>query len=286
MPNIAIQPGTAPVDAPFPPTSAQALLNFVAAYLGVQGLETLTGVIISATEPAAADRDKVWVKNDAVSDRALGFYVYAGGWQQVPFIIPQGDTEPAGAKKGELFYNTKLNALRMFDGTSWTTNLWPSGTTASRPSDVGSGYLYFDTDIGKLLRKTAQGWSTFEGGVGDIKMVDFADEAAATEANPGWSVFEPLRGRFPIGANGDNLVPQQEGGTTLDEMQLTWSAKRRSASGGTREASATFIAELTLNGVAKTADGTKADGLSDIGSESTINLKPPFKALIFLRKDF
>lgn len=285
MPSLAIQPANAPVDAPFPPPSAQALLNFVAANLGISGLENLTGCIISATEPDATDRDKVWVKKDESSDRALGLFVYSGGWLQIPFIVPSGANEPASPKKGELFYNTALKALRFFDGTSWTTNLWPSGTTASRPESVPVNYLYFDTDIARLLRMTAQGWTTFDGGVGDVKMVDFADSEAALSNNPGWSIFGAMAGRFPLGVSED-ITAQTEGGVTLDEMKVEWSAQRRSASGGAREPSATFIAELTINGVAATADGTKAEAMSKIGTDKTVNLKPPFKALYFLRKEF
>lgn len=287
MPNIALQPGVVPSDQSFPPANWQVLMNVVASYLSASGLEQLQGITISSAEPAAADRDKVWCKRDGSSDRVLGFYVYTGEWLPVPFIIPSGETEPASPKRGELFFNTVHGTLRFYDGTSWTTNLWPSGSTAQRPAsdEVSVGYLYFDTTISRLLRNTASGWSTFDGGVGDVKMVDFADEDTALANNPGWSVFASMAGRFPLGQSED-FPAQSEGGATLDEMKFAWSAKRRSASGGNREASATFIGELTINGIAKTADGTKADALSEIGQETEVNLKPPYKALFFLRKDF
>jgi hypothetical protein len=285
MPNLALQPGVVPNDEVFPPANWQVLLNVVASYLQASGLENLQGVIISATEPAAADRNKVWVKRDGSSDRPLGFYVYTGEWLPLPFIIPSGEAGPAGAKIGELFFNTLRNCVEVFNGTAWTTNLWPSGNTAARPTDAGVGYLYYDTEISRYLRMTSQGWSTFDGGVGDVKMVDFADEATALANNPGWSVFSAMVGRFPVAVS-DDLPAQSEGGVKIEEMQLEWSAKRRSASGGNREASATFIGELTVNGVAKTADGTKSDALTEIGQATTVNLKPPYKALYFLRKDF
>jgi hypothetical protein len=286
MPSLALQPAWVPSDAAFPPSSAQALVNFVAAYLAVYGLENLEGVLVQEAEPAAADRGKAWVKLDPSNQRPLGLYVfYSGAWGSIPFIIPSGEQEPGAPKLGELFYNTELEALRMFNGTTWTTNLWPSGATGDRPDDVPSGYLFFDEDLGKLLRYTSQGWSTFEGGVGDIKMVDVADESTALQKNPGWSVFAAIAGRFPVGSSGA-VPPQSEGGATLDEMKIDWAAQGRSASGGSREATASFIAELTINGTAARADGQKLDALSALGATKTVNLKPPYRALIFLRKDF
>lgn len=285
MPTLVFQPATVPVDAPFPPANAQALINFVTAYIGLSGLETLSGVLVSATEPPAADRDKVWVKRDGSSGRALGLFVYNGGWLPVPFILPSGEAEPAGGKLGELFYNTQLGTIRLFNGSAWTTNFHHTGDTAARPEAPPLGYLYFDTTINRLLRFTARGWSTYDGGLGDIKMVDLANVDDALAKNPGWVVFLPMAGRFPIGPS-DDLAPQAEGGATLAELKLDVDAKRLSAQGGVREANATFISELTLNGVVKNAFGTAAPAPAAIGSTSTLNLQPPYKALIFLRKDF
>ena len=286
MPSIALQPTTVAVDAPFPPANAQALVNFVSANLRLSGLENLTGVVISAETPVAADRDKVWAKRDAQSNRVLGFYAYSGGWLPMPAIVPSGTEEPGGAKIGELFFNLTLGALRVYDGTAWTSNFTPAGTTAARPTAVPIGYLYLDNTLGRIIRYAGSaGWTTNDGGIGDVKMVDFATEALALEKNPGWSIFSNMAGRFPLGATAE-IVPQEEGGIALEEMQVEWSAQGRSASGGTREATASFIGELTLNGVSARADGTKYDALTAIGAAKTLKLTPPYKALIFLRKDF
>lgn len=283
MPALSLSPCSAPGDAVFPPPNAQALLNFVAAYLDVSGLEDITGVLISETEPTAADRDKAWLKRDAGSQRVIGLYVWSSEWVPVPFIIPSGSQEPAAPKRGEIFLNTETNALRFYDGVKWTTNLWPSGATADRPENPAVGDLYFDESIGRLLRRVAAGWTTVDGALGEVRMFDGSEEEATTR-NPGWTVFAELAGRFPLGASED-YAAQTNGGVLLDEMELEWAAKRRSASGGSREATATFLAELTLNGIAKTADGTKSDDITAIGSAATINLKPPYRALIFIRKE-
>ena len=285
MPTLALQPAIPPIDVLFPPSSAQALLNFVSAYTQVTGLENLTGVIVGSSTPAAADRDKAWIKLDPATNRALGLHVFNGEWTPVPVIVPSGESTPASARAGELFYNVKLEALQVYTGSEWTTNLQPTGDTASRPSSVPVNYLYLDTEIGRILRNTPSGWTTLDGGVGDIKMVDFADAETALKYNPGWSVFAALNGRFPLGAS-ETYTSQSEGGTTLDQMQLRWAAQGRSASGGSREATASFIAALKINDVEKRADGTKYDALTTLGSDQTINLTPPYKALIFLRKDY
>jgi hypothetical protein len=285
MPILALHPATPPVDTAFPPPSAQALLNFVAAYTQVTGLESITGVVVGSSTPSAADRDKVWLKLDPASSRALGLQVFNGEWTPIPVIVPAGEAAPASARAGELFYNVTLKALQVYTGSEWTTNLQPTGDRASRPSNVPVNYLYLDTEIGRLLRSTPSGWTTLDGGVGDIKMVDFSDPETALRYNPGWSVFAALNGRFPLGFS-DTYTAQSEGGTTLDQMQLRWAAQGRSASGGSREATASFIAALKINDVEKRADGTKYDSLTSLGSDQTINLTPPYRAMIFLRKDY
>lgn len=283
MPALSLSPGSAPGDAVFPPPNAQALLNFVAAYLGVSGLDNITGIIVSETQPTAADRDKAWLKRDAGSQRVIGLYVWAAEWVPVPLIIPSGSQEPQVPKRGEIFLNTATNALRFYDGVKWTTNLWPAGSTADRPENPALGDLYFDESIGRLLRRVAAGWTTVDGALGEIRMFDGSEEEATTR-NPGWAVFAELAGKFPLGASED-YAAQSSNGATLDDLKLEWSAKRRSASGGSREATATFLAELTLNGIAKTADGTKSDDITPIGSTATIELKPPYRAVIFIKKE-
>lgn len=286
MPTIAIQPATAPVDAPFPPASAQELLNFVAAYTQVSGLETLTGIVVGTTTPSASDRDKAWAKVDAATSRTLGIYVFNGGnWVPMPLIVPSG-TAPSAPRKGELFLN-ELGGLQIYDGSKWTTNTFPSGATADRPKSATVNDLFFDSEISRLLRYTTKGWTTFDGAIGDIKMVDALDLSDAIAKNPGWVEFTSMANKFPLGSSA-TYGPTTEGGSTLESLKLSWDAKALSAQGGSREASATMLSSITLNGVEKTkyaSSGTGQASPSAIG-ESTINLTPPYKALIFLRKDF
>lgn len=280
MPTIAIQPANAPIDAPFPPASAQALLNFVAAYLQVSGLESINGIVVGTATPAADDRNKGWIKIDPATNRALGLYVFNGTWVPLPLVIPNGSA-PASPRTGELHLNEK-GGVQIYDGSKWTTNLIQSGSTADRPSNAEINDLYFDTEIGRLLRRVTQGWTTLEGAVGDVKMVDFADSDAALAANPGWSVYGSMKGRFPYGAN-DTVTPQSEGGTTLDQLKVTWSSYGTSAQGGSRDAN--LLSNIKLNGI-EGGPKSKMNSETAVVTDQAINLTPPYKALIFLRKDY
>jgi len=279
MPNIALQPATAPVDAPFPPASAQALLNFVAAYTQVSGLETLSGIITGTTTPPASDRDKVWLKLDPASMRALGLFTFNGGeWVSTPIAPEIGDDPTANPQVGELFFNTKYGALQVFDGSQWTSNLLPAGTTASRPTDVPVHYLYFDTDIGRMLRYTSAGWTTLDGAVGDIKMVDTTDLEDALTKNPGWSEFAPMAGKFPIGASTD-YGASTEGGRD----SISWSAKGTSAAGGSRESPG--IGAISIDGT-EIASRAQLNNTPTTLDSASFKILPPYRALIFLRKDY
>jgi len=275
MPSLALQPATVPGDAPF----SQVLLNFIAANLSISGLENLEGVVVSITAPSASDRDKVWLKIDP-SGRALSFHVYQGDWKQLPVIVPNGESEPANPKSGELFFNTTISALKLYNGTVWTTNFFHSGTTGNRPTDVPVDYLYLDTDIDCLLRYTAQGWTTFDGRVGDVKMVSGISIEEAKTSNPGWALFTEMDGRFPIGAS-DDVAYDQNGGQTLEDLKLTVATTGHSAQRGNQEQA--FVSKITINGVAG-ASGANNGAPSNASTE--ISMKPPYRAVLFLRKNF
>lgn len=275
MPSLAIQPAVVPNDAPY----SQSLVNFIAAYISVSGLETLKGIVASITVPVATDRDKVWLKLDP-SGRALSLYAYRGDWIQLPLIAPTGENEPASPKTGELFFNTAISALKVYNGSVWTTNFFHAGATADRPTEVPVDYLYLDTDIDCLLRYTSQGWTTFDGRVGDVKMVSGISIEEATTSNPGWSLFNEMNGRFPIGAS-DDVAYGQNGGATLTDLKLTVATVGHSAQRGNQEQP--FVSKITINGVPG-ATGSANSAATNASTE--VDLKPPYRALLFLRKDY
>lgn len=275
MPSLVIQPTTLPVDAAL----SQSMLNTIAASLQVSGLENLQGVVVSLDTPTAVDRDKVWLKLDG-SGRALSLYVYRGDWTQLPLIAPNGEAEPASPKKGELFFNTAISALKLFNGTVWTTNFFHTGTTSQRPTSVPEDYLFLDTEIDCLLRHTNNDWTTFDGRVGDVKIVSGISIGDAETRNPGWSVFTEMDGRFPIGAS-DTVPYDQNGGTTLADLKLTVATEGHSAQRGNQEQP--FVSTITVNGV---PGASGASSGSKTSASTSVDLKPPYRAVIFLRKNF
>ena len=275
MADPVLTPGNPPSDAQLPQSPAQ-LLNFVAAYLRLDGLSGLQGIIISDTEPAVSDRDKGWIKLDSGSGRAIGLFRYNGGWKAIPIILDSGENEPANAKPGELFYNTKAKAVKGFLDGGWTTELWHKGATADRPSAPPLGYLYFDTTINRLLRFVTNGWTTVDGCIGEVRILDGMSTTEALGRNPGWSVFNTMAGRFPIGQDGDDFPAGDEGG----RREFAWSAKSLSAQGGARDQGA--LTEISIDGTALSA----ATGTTVGTKTGEVSILPPYRAVIFIKKDF
>lgn len=67
----------------FCPATQQEQLDTYADYLTVQIPDYYTSIVISDTDPAPADQDKVWLKLDGSGD-PLDFFLYVGGtWTQI-----------------------------------------------------------------------------------------------------------------------------------------------------------------------------------------------------------
>jgi len=275
MADPVLQPGTVPEDSTLPTTS-QKLINFVAAYLRLTGLSDLQGVIIGSSEPVVTDRDKAWVKVDSGSNRAIGLYRYLGGWKQLPNVPLSGENEPANPRPGEMFYNTTAKALKSYIEGTWTTELWHKGATSTRPTSVPVGYLFYDTDISRLLRYTSSGWSTVDGFIGQIIIADAMTVDEAQSRNPGWSVATSLGGKFIMGYDGDEYTQGSEGGRTT----FPWAATGAAAQGGSREQG--LINSLTIDGDSFVASSGSA-GSSKTGE---IDIMPPYHTVLFLRKDY
>jgi hypothetical protein len=275
MADPVLLPGSPPVDAAMPDTP-QRLINFVAAYLSLSGLSNLTGIIIGSSEPAVSDRDKAWIKVDSGSGRAVGVYRFLGSWVQIPNVPLSGENEPASPQPGELFYNTEHKALKAYLDAGWTTELWHKGATSDRPTGVPTGYLFFDTDIKRLLRYTSQGWSTVDGAIGEVRMMDGVTTDEATTRNPGWSVYMALGGKFIVGYDGDEYSVGEEGG----RQTVPWSAAGNAAQGGSREQG--LVNSLSIDGTSFTA----SSGPSGSSKNGEIDIRPPYHAVLFIRKDF
>lgn len=151
--NLTLTAQTVPANSQLP-SSAQAMVNFVAQYVGILGGAAFNGINFGASTPAAQNRGLPWFKTDA-NGNPLGLFSWNGTtWAAIPTIVP-------------------------------------SGPTASYPANPANGYEFYDTTIGALVlyNAAAGAWTTASGTVGDIKFVTAGTLAAALAANPGWVQF-------------------------------------------------------------------------------------------------
>jgi hypothetical protein len=148
--NLSLNPGTVPLNDPLP-SSAQALINYVSMYTGIQGGSAFNGINFGATTPAPQNRGLPWFQTDSYGN-------------------------PIG--------------LFSWNGTTWVTipTSASAGNTAGRPASPSNGSTYYDNTIGALIIwNGAQGaWTTASGTIGDIKEVITATLATALTNNPGW----------------------------------------------------------------------------------------------------
>lgn len=280
MSYLVLQPAQVPADAPLP-SSLQQIVNSAAAYLKISGASELQGVVISATEPAVADRDKLWVKRDPLSNRVIGLFTFTGYWTPVPTIIPQysDSSKPTSPKKGELIYNTTYNCLQLFDVNGvWTTNLYHKGSTDNRPVKPVLGYIYFDTDINRELRFTDQGWTTVDGFVGEIRMCADISEDTAKTRNPGWTVYEGLANRFPMGRSD---IEGNELNSTGGSNDLLFQISREKVDRG--NPSQSVVDNISLQGK---AGGDATADANDNWTTYTLDNRPAYRGVLYLRKAY
>lgn len=163
---MALDPRLTPLTLPdgteFPGTP-QLLLSLIAAYMQITGIEDLGGVNYGPTTPSEANRDKPWFKTDG-SYNPIGWY----SWNGSEWVA-------------------NLNNV-------------PSGTSENRPGTATTGQLYLDTTINTLLMYERGAWRTASGSPGDCKFVNAGSLAAALTANPGWVEDTAAAGRVIAGA--------------------------------------------------------------------------------------
>lgn len=100
------------------PSTWQAVLNEFAGLLTVT-IPNAQTIVISDAEPAAADRDKLWVKTLAAEPYTDGIWVYKGGkWQPIPAVkMYFADTGAANAivvTTGQSISSTAFLGNRLF----------------------------------------------------------------------------------------------------------------------------------------------------------------------------
>lgn len=145
------------------PGTVQGLLNLIAQYEQITGLENFSGINFGPTSPTEDDRDRPWFQTDE-SGNPIGWFSWDGlAWSPIPVQLP-------------------------------------SGTTAQRPSSPTTGTVYLDTDINVTLIYERSAWRTLSGSPGDVKEVKSATVAAAITQNPGWIADPDSIAKFVLGA--------------------------------------------------------------------------------------
>jgi hypothetical protein len=159
--NAELQPLTLPSGTEFPGTP-QEFLNLICQYIAITGLSPFSGINFGDVEPAADERDRPWFKTDGAGN-PIGWFSWNGSaWTPIPIQAQNGGT-------------------------------------SARPVSPATGQVFFDTDIGTLLIWDGGKWTTASGSPGDVKEVKAASISAALTSNPGWSEDTDSAGMVIVG---------------------------------------------------------------------------------------
>lgn len=172
MPKYALELDGDPSAEGFPSTFA-AFLSKIREYTQVStdsddpDGDTVRSILVQTTQPSSPNDNDLWVKIHSSTSRPIGLYSYTGSaWK----VMNQSN----------------------------------SGITADRPTDGTVGELYYDTTIQVMLMWNGSAWVTQSGSPGDIKFVYAADEATALANNPGWSRYTDADGRCVVAVDPDD----------------------------------------------------------------------------------
>jgi hypothetical protein len=182
--NLTITAGTAPFGSQLP-GSAQTLLNFCAAYLGITGAQTFNGINFGSAVPSPENQSLPWFKTDSFGN-PIGLFSWNGlAWTPIPTVMA-------------------------------------NGAFANAPQNPAIGTEYYATDIGCTVIYGPQGWTTASGTVGDYKFVEFPTITAALAANPGWAQATNQIGLALAAAGGaTSITANHPQGQVLGEEQHT-----------------------------------------------------------------
>lgn len=170
--TLFLDPGVVPDGTPLP-SSAQALIDMIAQYTGIDGAEGFSGMNYGASTPSPENRQYPWFKTDT-SGNPIGLYSWNGSaWTQIPSTVA-------------------------------------TGPTGSRPVSPGDGTKYFDTSINVELIFYSGSWHTTDGSPGDIKFCAAPTEAYALTQNPGWVICTAAAGRVLMGSGSGSGLTARE----------------------------------------------------------------------------
>lgn len=123
------------------PGTVQGLLQLIAEYMEITGLEDFNGVNYGSVEPDPADRDKAWLRTDG-GGNFLGWYVWTGAaWTILPSKAFVGTEEErtalASPQEGWMFHVVGTG-LSTYTGSDWE---W--GFPAANEDLVGDKFYFF-----------------------------------------------------------------------------------------------------------------------------------------------
>lgn len=163
------------------PGTPQELLELIAQYMAITGLNPFNGINFGPATPSADNRDRPWFKTSN-SGNPIGWLSWNGSiWEPIPQVLPVGTTRPTAPAAGTQFFDSAINVALIFERSQWRT---------------------------------------LAGSPGDTKFVKAATIEDALALNPGWVQETTSPGRV-IGAAGDGvgLTPRPYGTQVGNETE-------------------------------------------------------------------
>ncbi len=140
--DAQLNPLNVPSGTEFPGT-VQGLLQLIAEYLEIVGLEDFNGVNYGSVEPDPADRDKAWLRTDGSGD-FLGWYVWDGSqWSILPAKAFVGTIEDRDAladpQDGYMWHVVGTGLSTFVD----SLNAWEWSFPEANQDLVGDKFYFF-----------------------------------------------------------------------------------------------------------------------------------------------
>lgn len=116
-----------------------------------------------------------------------------------PLVPPRLASDPSGAVEGAIYYNTVVNSLKFYDGTTWSLiGGGGSGTSNAlevleeAPSSPSQGRLYFDTTERTIKIYNGNIWYDVAGPKEILNHTHYAGEGPVRDVQYGGYVTSDL----------------------------------------------------------------------------------------------